>query len=94
MRSKNHVMLWTGARQGDYHPVKFGGHRRCGSGDQNDLVCHVISQDHMIKGSCDFTGHSMHWGINPLPKTPPPYFLPSPLLNLQTVQAPPPPPPF
>ena len=22
------------------------------------LVCHVISQDHMIKGSCDFMGGS------------------------------------
>ena len=34
------------------------------------------------------TGHSVRWGINPASKTPPSSFSPSPLLNLQTVQAP------
>ena len=33
-------------------PARFGSHRNCGSGDIILLVCHVISQDHMIKGSC------------------------------------------
>ena len=32
-----------------YHPSRFGGHRHCGSGDMI-LVCHVILQDHVIKG--------------------------------------------
>ena len=25
----------------NYHPAKFGGHRRCGSGNMMALVCHV-----------------------------------------------------
>ena len=41
--------------------------------------------------------HSVHWGISPHSKIPPPSFLPSLPLNLQTVQDPlfrqPPPPP-
>ena len=32
---------------------KFGGDGHCGSGDIA-LVCYVISQDHVIKGLCDF----------------------------------------
>ena len=32
----------------------FGGQRHCDSGDIMILVCHVISQDHVIKGSYDF----------------------------------------
>ena len=39
-------------------PTKFGGHKRYGSGDMMILVCHVISQDHMIKRSCDCMGRS------------------------------------
>ena len=35
----------------------FGGYRHCSSEDVI-LVCHVISQDHVIKGSCDFAGRS------------------------------------
>ena len=41
-----------------HHPVKFGGHRYCGSGDIIVLACHVITQDHMIKQSCDLMGGS------------------------------------
>ena len=41
-----------------YHPANFGGHRQCGSGDIMVLVCHVISQDHLINGSYDFVGRS------------------------------------
>ena len=33
-----------------YHLAKFGGHRHSSSGDIIILVCHVISQDHVIKG--------------------------------------------
>ena len=40
------------------HPVKFGGHRACGDGDVMILVCHMISEDHVIKGSCDFVAWS------------------------------------
>ena len=38
-----------------HQPDKFAGHRHCGSGDIMILVCHVILQDHLIKGSCDST---------------------------------------
>ena len=33
---------------------KFGDNRQCGSGDVMVLVCHLILQDHVIEGSCDF----------------------------------------
>ena len=42
-----------------YHPAKFGGHRLSDSSDIVVLVCQVISQDHVIKGSCDFNGRSL-----------------------------------
>ena len=35
------------------NPGNFGGQSHSGSGDMF-LVYHMISQDHMIKGSCDF----------------------------------------
>ena len=31
--------------------------------------------------------HIVHWGLNPTSKTSPASFLPSPFLNLQTIQA-------
>ena len=34
------------------------GHRHCGSGDMMVLVCHVILQDHVVKGYCDFMARS------------------------------------
>ena len=42
----------------DQHPTKFGGHRYYGSGDIKGLFCHMISQDNLIKGSCDIIGRS------------------------------------
>ena len=39
-----------------HHPAKFGGHRLCGIRDIMVLVCHMISQDHKIKGLCDSMG--------------------------------------
>ena len=30
-----------------------------GTGDLMDLVCHVILQEQVIKGSCDFIGGSL-----------------------------------
>ena len=35
------------------HLAKFGGPRYCISTDIMFLICHVIKQDHVIKGSCD-----------------------------------------
>ena len=41
-----------------YRPTRFCGHRHCGSDNIMVLACHVILQDHVIKGSCDFIGRS------------------------------------
>ena len=38
--------------------AKLGGYRNCGTGDIMTLGCHMISQDHVMKGSCDFMGRS------------------------------------
>ena len=38
-----------------YDSVKFGGRRLSRSGDMF-FICHVISKDLVIKGSCDFMG--------------------------------------
>ena len=32
--------------------------------------------------------YGVHWGLNPTSKTSTPFFLPNPLLNLRTIQAP------
>ena len=46
-----------------HRPAKFSGHRHCGSADIMVLVCHVISQDLVIEGSCDFVSHDPpKWG--------------------------------
>ena len=37
-----------------YYPTKFSCHRYCDSGDIINLVCHVISQNHVIKRLCGF----------------------------------------
>ena len=37
-----------------HHPAKFSDHRHCDSGHIiSVLVCHVISEEQIIKGSCD-----------------------------------------
>ena len=41
-----------------YHLAKFDGHSHSDSGVIMILVCSVISQDHMKKGSCNFMGGS------------------------------------
>ena len=43
-----------------YQSAKFCGQSHSGSGDIMFLVCHVISQDRAIKGSCHFTGGIPH----------------------------------
>ena len=39
-----------------YHRFRFGVHGHSDNGDIVVPVCHAISQDHMIKESCDFKG--------------------------------------
>ena len=42
-----------------YHNLaKFGGHRYCISRDIKFLVCHVVKQDHIIKGSGGYNDRS------------------------------------
>ena len=50
--------LWFGTLKVNYLPGKFDGHKLCRSGDIIVLVCHVISQDHMMKQACNTTGKS------------------------------------
>ena len=40
------------------HPAKFGGHRYCDNGDKAFSNCHIISQDQVSQGVCDFLGRS------------------------------------
>ena len=42
----------------NHHPVKFGCHRHCSSGDMMVLVCRVIQQDQVTKGSSNFMGRT------------------------------------
>ena len=43
----------------NYHRAKFDGHGHSGSGVVMILICHVISQDHVIKVTYDLTGSSI-----------------------------------
>ena len=49
-----------------YHPAKFGGYSYSASRVIMVLVCHVILQCHIIKGSCDFIGGSPSWYVTTL----------------------------
>ena len=51
----------------DHHPAKSWDHGHCGSVDTIVLVCHVISQGHVIKESCDFMGESSSWYVTTPP---------------------------
>ena len=55
---KDDVTLQEGAYQGKLPFAKFGGHRPCVSGDILMSVCHVILEDRVIKGLCDFINRS------------------------------------
>ena len=46
---------WEHLMVSDY-PVKFDGDKHWGVGDIIVLVCHVISENHVLNGSCDFMG--------------------------------------
>ena len=50
-----------------HHSSKFGAHRGCESGDIMVLVCDMILQDHVIKGSCDFMD-GRPWQVTTLPR--------------------------
>ena len=43
------MTLWL-----SYHPTKFRGHRHFDSVNVMVLAYHVMSQDHVMRGSCDF----------------------------------------
>ena len=40
------------------HPAKFGDHRHSGSGDIMVLICHVISQGHVMNWSYELKGRN------------------------------------
>ena len=44
-----------------YHPAKFGGYSYSGNVVVMVLVCQVILQGDVIKGSHDFIGGSISW---------------------------------
>ena len=46
---------------GHHYTAEFGGFRKCGSGDNTFLFCHVISQNHVIKKSFNFMNGSPLW---------------------------------
>ena len=48
-----------------YHPAMFGGHRHSYSRNIAALVCHVISQHHMTKGSYDCRQEPIKVSCNP-----------------------------
>ena len=52
MRSKGHLTLRLAASQ------KFGVGRHVVSRDIMKLFCYLVSQDHVVRGSCDFMGDS------------------------------------
>ena len=41
-----------------YYPIKFSVPRHSRKGDMMFLVCHLISKDSLIKGSCGFMDDS------------------------------------
>ena len=51
------MTITIGALKASHNRTKFGDHKHCGTGGML-LVCHVISQDHAIKESSDFTGRN------------------------------------
>ena len=56
-RPSDQRVMWLYGQESikvSYHSAKFGGQGPNGGENIVILVCHVISQYHMIKGSCDF----------------------------------------
>ena len=52
---KGRLSLWLGVIAGFHHPDQT----HFVSGDLLFLICHVILQEHAIKGSCDFMARSL-----------------------------------
>ena len=50
-----------------YRLAMFGGHWSSVSGDIKYLICHVISQKHVIEGSSNFMSEASSWYIMTLP---------------------------
>ena len=61
-KPRNYIVMWLYGWKSlkvSHHSAKFCAQRDCGSGDMV-LIDHLISQDHVIKGSCDFMGETPH----------------------------------
>ena len=67
MISQDHVIEGSCdfVTQWSYPFAKFGCHRHCGSEDIMILVCHVVSQNHVIKESFDFIGKGIKISYHP-----------------------------
>ena len=50
-----------------FQSASFGGYRHCSSEDIMILVCHVILQNRVIKGSCEFMGKTPSRQVTILP---------------------------
>lgn len=48
------------------HPANFDDDKHCSSGDIKVLADHVISEDRVIKESCDILGRSLSWQVSML----------------------------
>ena len=60
-RTRDKRIIWLYGQERikvGYVPAKFGDHRPSDSGDIMILTCHIISQDHVIKGLYAFTDWS------------------------------------
>ena len=55
------VTPWVGAYLSQFYTEKFGGHSHPGSEVILILGCDVISEDHVMKGSCGFMDGSLSW---------------------------------
>ena len=73
-RQRDKKVMWLYGKEpikASIHPAKSGDYSYSGSGAGDysysgsgvvmALVCHVISEDRVITGSCDFTGRSHSW---------------------------------
>ena len=65
---KSYVALLVGAPTISHLPAIYGGHRHSVSWVIMVLVCHMVSQDHMIKESCHFMSRSPSRKITILPR--------------------------
>lgn len=50
---------------GNQRPIPFGRHGHCSSEDIMVLICYIISQDHVIKESCEFMSEYLRVSHHP-----------------------------